>query len=101
MANRDLSAGEWHTAQSADGLTRGPNMINRTLARRLQDLEAEFLPVVREPMILRIDLVERDGAVVDHKEFTGERAGPAEPANPPVAAKIASDTLLQPQAFTD
>lgn len=45
-------------------------MNNRALARRLEDLEAELLPVTGEPIIMRVDFVERDGTVVEHKEFT-------------------------------
>jgi hypothetical protein len=45
-------------------------MINRTLARRLEDLEADFLPVLGEPTILRVDFVERDGTVTNHIDFT-------------------------------
>jgi hypothetical protein len=51
-------------------------MTNRTLARRLEDLEAEFLPVVAEPTVLRVDFVERGGTVVDYKEFTIKAAAP-------------------------
>lgn len=45
-------------------------MINRTLARRVEDLEAELLPVVGQTTIIRVDFVERDGTVVGHKDFT-------------------------------
>jgi hypothetical protein len=51
-------------------------MINRTLARRLEDLEAELLTVAGETITIRVDFVERDGTVTDHMEFHGERAGP-------------------------
>jgi hypothetical protein len=57
-------------------------MIRRTLARRLEDLEAEFLPVAGETTILRIDFVERDGTVVDHKEFSVST-----PAPPPLRTR--------------
>jgi hypothetical protein len=39
----------------------------------LEDLEAEFLPVVGEPTILRVDFVERDGTaikVTSHMDVT-------------------------------
>jgi hypothetical protein len=39
-------------------------MVNRTLARRLEDLEAELLPVAGETITIRIDFVEPDGTVV-------------------------------------
>jgi hypothetical protein len=61
---------------SADGLTGKPNMINRTLARRLEDLEAEFLPVASETTILRVDFVERDGTVVDHMDIPVKTPAP-------------------------
>jgi hypothetical protein len=51
-------------------------MIGRGMARRLEDLEAELLPAVGEPTILRVDFVERDGTVVDHKEFTVNAPAP-------------------------
>jgi hypothetical protein len=80
VANKDLSAREWRGAQSADGLTGKPNMINRTLARRLEDLEAEFLPVAGETKIIRVNFVERDGTVVDHSDFTVNGTAPNNPA---------------------
>ena len=51
-------------------------MANRTLARRLEDLEAEFLPVAGETMTIRVDFVERDGTVVDHMDFTVDGTAP-------------------------
>lgn len=61
------------------------DMINRTLARRLEDLEAELLPVAGETFTI-VDFVERDGTVTNHMDFTGERAGPCQ-----LAAKVATD----------
>jgi hypothetical protein len=60
-------------------------MVNRTLARRLEDLEAELLPDAGETTILRIDFVERDGTVVDHKDFTVN--APAPTSNGPRARR--------------
>lgn len=51
-------------------------MANRTLTRRLEDLEAELLPVAGETITIRIDFVERDGTVVDHMDFTMNRTAP-------------------------
>ena len=45
-------------------------MIGRSLTRRLEHLETEFLPVAGETKIIRVDFVERDGKVSDHKDFT-------------------------------
>jgi hypothetical protein len=42
----------------------------RTLARRLEDLEAELLPVAGETITIGVDFVERDGTVTDHMDFT-------------------------------
>ena len=53
------------------------NIMNRTLARRLEDLEAELLPVAGETKILRVNFVERDGTVVDHMDFTVNAPAPA------------------------
>jgi hypothetical protein len=55
-------------------------MINRTLARRLEDLEAEFGPVAGETKIIRVNFVERDGTVVDHMEFTVTGTAPNNPS---------------------
>ena len=44
--------------------------MNRTLARRLEDLEAELLPVVGETKTIRVDFVEPDGMVTSHMDFT-------------------------------
>jgi hypothetical protein len=51
-------------------------MINRTLARRLEDLEAELLPVAGETITIRIDFVEPDGTVVSHRDFTVNAPAP-------------------------
>jgi hypothetical protein len=45
-------------------------MIGRTLARRLEDLEAELLPVVGETKTIRVDFVEPDGTITIHMDFT-------------------------------
>jgi hypothetical protein len=45
-------------------------MIGRSLTRRLEHLEAAFLPVAGETKILRVEFVERDGTVSNHKDFT-------------------------------
>jgi hypothetical protein len=61
-------------------------MINRTLARRLEDLEAELLPVSGETKILRLNFVERDGTVTDHMDFMVNGTAPNNPsrrARPP------------------
>ena len=57
-------------------------MIGRTLARRLEDLEAEFLPVAGETTIIRVDFVERDGTVVDHMDFTVSGTAPTRQKRP-------------------
>lgn len=51
-------------------------MITRTLARRLEDLEAELLPVAGEAKIIRVNFVERDGTVVEHRDFTVNGTAP-------------------------
>jgi hypothetical protein len=50
--------------------------MNRTLARRLKDLEAELLPVVGETKTIRVDFVEPDGTVTSHMAFTINLPGP-------------------------
>ena len=50
--------------------------MNRTLARRLEDLEAELLPVVGETKTIRVDFVETDGTVTSHMDFTINLPGP-------------------------
>jgi hypothetical protein len=45
-------------------------MIGRSLTRRLEHLKTRLLPVVSETKIIRVDFVERDGTVSDHKDFT-------------------------------
>ena len=40
-------------------------MISRNLARRLERLEDSLLPVLEEPLVLRIILVSPDGERVD------------------------------------
>jgi hypothetical protein len=51
-------------------------MIGRSLARRLEHLEAAFLPVADETMTIRVDFVERDGTVVEHRDFTVKVTAP-------------------------
>jgi hypothetical protein len=72
-------------------------IISRTRARRLEDLEAEFLPVASETTILRIDFVERDGTVVDHKEFTVNSPAPTShgPRAPTAAMKALAKRLVR------
>jgi hypothetical protein len=55
-------------------------MIGRSLTRRLEHLEAAFLPVAGETKIIRVDFVERDGTVSDHKDFTVAATPPNEPS---------------------
>jgi hypothetical protein len=55
-------------------------MIGRSLARRLEHLETEFLPIAGETKIIRVDFVERDGTVSDHKDFTVPAPPPKEPS---------------------
>jgi hypothetical protein len=55
-------------------------MMNRTLARRLEDLEAEFLPTAGEKKIIRVSFVERDGTVVDHRDITVNGTAPNNPS---------------------
>jgi hypothetical protein len=65
MANRDPSGEKRRKAQSGDGLTRNPNMINRTLARRLEDLEAEFLTIADETVTRHVVFCRID-EILDH-----------------------------------
>ena len=51
-------------------------MICRSLTRRLEHLETEFLPVAGETKIIRVDFVERDGTGSDHKDFTINLSAP-------------------------
>ena len=51
-------------------------MIGRTLTRRLEDLEAELLPVPGETKTIRVNFVERDGTVTDHMDFTVSAPAP-------------------------
>jgi hypothetical protein len=55
-------------------------MIRRTVARRLKDLETELLPVAGETITIHVDFVERDGTVVEHRDFTVNGTSPNNPA---------------------
>ena len=42
-------------------------MISRRLARRLEALESRMRPVDAEPLVIRLNFVDGDGTVTDHK----------------------------------
>jgi hypothetical protein len=43
--------------------------------------EAEFLPVAGETKIIRVDFVERDGTVADHRDFIVNLTAPQRPTS--------------------
>jgi hypothetical protein len=66
-------------------------MIGRSLTRRLEHLETEFLPVAGETKIIRVDFCRAGRKGFRSQRLHNKPVGPESPANPPLAAEIAND----------
>ena len=52
-------------------------MINKTLSRRLEELESQLLPEpTTEPIVIQIVYVSPDGSTEDGEKFTIQNPGP-------------------------
>ena len=58
-------------------------MISKRLTRRVEDLESDLLAAVGEPLVVRLNFVDRDGTVVDHRDFTVNAPAPRDPHGRP------------------
>jgi hypothetical protein len=54
-------------------------MISKRLTRRVEDLESLLLTAVGEPLVVRLNFVDRDGTVVDRRDFTVNAPAPRDP----------------------
>jgi hypothetical protein len=58
-------------------------MIGKRLTRRVEDLESHLLTVVGEPLVVRLNFVDTDETIADHRDFTLNAPAPRDPTARP------------------